>query len=541
MKNRWIAVCLLLALMMSLCVGAVSCKDPDPDASFDYLGTDLSSYVTLDPADYRGLNIEIKWDEITEADVDEWIDAILVSYRSDKPLNDGAGVTDAPITLGDEVYVYYYGYTVDENGTKTAITGGSNMTSTTPDTITVGAREFVSGFETAFLGKTPAELTKIKTSGAIADGDYITMTYFAVYPDKTYGYHTDTFRFAEEDRASIDATYGEGFYEVIVDNAMEYGVANEKAYISSATLPYTSEAHGEGQIVYQDIVFKYGTDRADGPLVATTYFPADYENEALRCKTVYFDMYLDYTKNYVVQYDTPTFDESFLLGVAEVDIEKLEGYEGDTLTDKYRSMVRELLEGNALARREEYEALLLDAVVTAISEKATVHLYPEEAINEQIAMMEQWLDGWVEYYVQMGYTADREAIAKNLLGYTTGTYTEQFKTLAEQTVAGTMALYQMAKQEGLLLSGSALTAAIEAAKQELFALSLSQNEDEFDRDNYDSDESYQAALDDFFEEMVTYYTQTYGDTYFEEYAQDQAIIDRLDEVFTISIVGRKES
>ena len=224
-----------------------------------------------------------------------------------------------------------------------------------------------------------------------------------------------------------------------------------------------------------------------------------------------------------------------------MDIEKLEGYEGDTLTDKYRSMVRELLEGNVLARREEYEALLLDAVVTAISEKATVHLYPEEAINEQIAMMEQWLDGWVEYYVQMGYTADREAIAKNLLGYTTGTYTEQFKTLAEQTVAGTMALYQMAKQEGLLLSGSALTAAIEAAKQELFALSLSQNEDEFDRDNYDSDESYQAALDDFFEEMVTYYTQTYGDTYFEEYAQDQAIIDRLDEVFTISIVGRKES
>ncbi len=535
MKHRIVSFTLLVVLLVSLCVGAASCNKPS-DEPFDYIGTDLTTYITLPPESYRDLAVSVLWDEVTEAQIDEQINAILVSYRAEAPSNNGAGVTDAPITLGDEVYIYFHGYSLDEQGNKVPFDGGSNLTSTSSSKVTVGKGEFVSGFESALLGKIPAEMTCLKTSGRVSDGDYVTVTYFAVNPDKTYGYRTDTFCFAASRKEQIDAAYGTGFYDAMCAAEIEYGTNNEHAYIASATFPKDG-----GEVVYQDIVFKYGTTGKPKPIVAQAYFPADYSEPSLQAKTMYFDLYLDAQKAYVIQYDTPELNETFLLADAKVDVQELEQYAGDTLVEKYRSKVRALLEGDSFVRREEYDAALLRAVLPLLAEKATIHTYPSQAVAEQVALLEVELDYWVEQYVQYGYTADRETIAKMVFGYTTGTYIDYFDSLAKEAIAGTLALYQFAKQENLLLQGDALAAAEEAAKDELLALSLtlSQNKEEFDRKNFGSDAEYQAAIAAFREEMVQEYTRAYGETYFEVYAQEQAIVDALSQVLDITVIGQK--
>ncbi len=535
MKKRLLAVLLLLALAVALGACMTSCGEDDEDAK-TYFTEDLSKYVTIKQENYRGMTLQILWDEVTEADVEEWIRARLVAHRAEQPSYDGAGQTDIPITLGDEVYIYYDGYELKEDGTRVPFEGGNNFASGSTK-IVVGQGGFISGFEGALLGRVPQDMVKLKTRGALTDGDYVTMTYFAVYPDGSYGNKSDTFLFSASEEAEIDAVYGEGFYDAVVDYGAEYGIgqSNEKAYISAATFPLNG-----GEVQYMDIVFAYGADRADQPLVAETYFPADYSEESLRGQTRYFDIYLDYTKNYVIAYDTPELNETFLVTKEKEDVTALEAYEGATLVEKYRNKVRATLQGDALVRQVTYRDRLTEALVSALAKKATIHDYPDWAIKEQTDMMEAWLDECVAYYVQNGYQEDREAIAKMEFGYTSGTYTDYFNELAKTTVAEIMPFYQMAKQEGWLLEGDALEAAVEEAKQELFALSLSQNKEEFAREKYDSDASYQAALDGFYEEMLTFYRENYGEGYFAEYAQDRAIASHIGDVFDIRVIGRKD-
>ncbi len=537
MKKRWLAALLLLALTVALCACMVSCGDDDDDSDDEltYFTDDLSKYVTIREEDYHGLALDIFWDEVTDADVDEWINSRLVAHRAEQPSYEGAGKTDIPITLGDEVYVFYEGYELKEDGTRVPFDGGSNFESGDPTKIVVGQGGFLSGFETALLGQIPADMVKLKTSGALTDGDYVTMTYFVVAPDGSYGIKTDTFLFAASEEAEIDAKYGEGFYDAVVKYEAEYGTKySEKAHISSASFPLNG-----GEVQYMDIVFMYAFDRGDKPLVAEAYFPADYSEESLRGQTRYFDIYLDYTKNYVISYETPELNETFLITKEKEDVTVLETYPGATLLEKYRNKVRATLGGDALVQKVIYRDQLVTAVVDALAEKAIVEDYPAWALKEQMDMMEAWLDDCVEDYVQNGYEADREAIAKAEFKYTSGTYTEYFEGLAKTTVTRVMAFYQMGKQEGWLLEGDALTAAVEESKQELFSLSIAQNKEEFSRENYDSDESYQAALDEFYEEMLTFYQENYGDAYFIEYAQDRAIAAHLEDVFDVRVIGRK--
>lgn len=525
------AVLLLLSL--------ASCGKPEPSKPeiYDYLAEDLTPYITLDETIYKNLKIALKYDYVTEADVDDWVNRILVSHRSEKPLNEGEGSTDAAIKLGDEVSIYYRGYYLDGDGKRVYFTGGSN-TGGTPTKVTVGNMDNISGFETALLGLVPSQMTTLKNKGPVTAGDYITMSYFVLYPDKSYERTSKTFLFAPEEKDAIDAAFGEGFYDVLANEemALEYGAGNTKAYISSAQFPYESTEHGTGTVSYQDMVFLYGTSKAEPAVLAETYFPANAKDETLQCKTAYFEMYLDAEKAYVVQYDTPTLDDAFVLEQKELSIEEILKHEGDTLVEQYRSVVRELLEGNADERRMEYETLLYDAVFEELIKATTVKSYPEKALklikDDMQAELDDAFSGMGATY---GYT-DKEVFAKAYFGYTSGTFASYAERIAKETVHRQMAFYGIAKAEGAIPTEEEKKAKAEALKDTYFAINLAKNEDEYGRDKFKSDEEYQAAIDAYFEEMMEYY----GEAFFLAEAEYLLIMEALSEGAEITVLGRKD-
>ena len=117
---------------------------------FDYLNTDLSKYITVDPEIYKNLNIEIEEKyEVTDKLLEEYINEILKSHP------DITKVTDRPIAEGDTVYIYYEGYINGE-----LFSGGSNMSEAEPYALTIGSNTFIDGFEDGLIGVIPSETSK---------------------------------------------------------------------------------------------------------------------------------------------------------------------------------------------------------------------------------------------------------------------------------------------------------------------------------------------------------------------------------------------
>lgn len=123
---------------------------PSTTERFDYLNTDLSKYITVDPEIYKNLNIEIEEKyEVTDKLLEEYINEILKSHP------DITKVTDRPIAEGDTVYIYYEGYINGE-----LFSGGSNMSEAEPYALTIGSNTFIDGFEDGLIGVIPSETSK---------------------------------------------------------------------------------------------------------------------------------------------------------------------------------------------------------------------------------------------------------------------------------------------------------------------------------------------------------------------------------------------
>ncbi len=537
MKMKKITASLLLFSLLAGCLfAAVGCgKDDNTDTpvTYDYLTEDLTPYISVDPSVWASISLTLKLDEVTDADVDEAINNLLVYYKNKTAANGGAGVTDQPISLGDMVYIYYRGDTL-QNGVKNFFTGGSNIEGAKPAEIEIGSMSFVSGFESSLIGLIPEDMVKMKPSGTLEDGDYVTVYMEAVYPNGDVRYSYESILFSEENRATVDATYGEGFYENMV--GMTYNLSTKeddiRAATSSVTLPYNGE-RGEGEVSYT-MRFCYVTDRKDEPTKVTAYFPADYREPTLQGKEVFFDVYLDSTKNYVIQYVTPELNDDFILKTMELTEAELAEYKGDTLVEKFRSKVTETLEEQY---RETYDSLFEGAMISYLTGAATYAALPDKALqaarDEYNRQLDEAFENIGAYY---GYT-DKEAFAKSYFGYTEGSFAQYAETNATDTVKKRLAFYYIGRMAGLIPDGETLNTAVEEMKQEYFRLNLEQNKDEFDRENFASDESYQKAIDAFYQEMLDHY----GEEFFLENVRYEAIMKGLKEHTTVEQLGRKKA
>ena len=176
-------------------------------------------------------------------------------------------------------------------------------------------------------------------------------------------------------------------------------------------------------------------------------------------------------------------------------------------------------------------------MISHLTGAATYAALPDKALqaarDEYNRQLDEAFENIGAYY---GYT-DKEAFAKAYFGYTKGSFAQYAETNATDTVKKRLAFYYIGRMAGLIPDGETLNTAVEEMKQEYFRLNLEQNKDEFDRENFASDESYQKAIDAFYQEMLDHY----GEEFFLENVRYEAIMKGLKEHTTVEQLGRKKA
>ena len=336
-----IAVSLVAVMVSLIIIGSVLYMRSDK--SPDLLKADLSKYITLSGEDYKNIDLNIpledESDEAVMSEVERRIRILLTDYKTlneDDPENKGAFNSQKPLSLGDEVKIYYRGYTIDENGRQKEFAGSSNFASDTLEIIEVGTGKifdengsitsyFISGFGEGLEGKVPWDYYSLKkiTGGNVAAGDVIYLSYTVIGENGNKTVQNERIDLSLD---YIDEIYGDGFSSYFVEKAI-----GEK--IESAT--FKIDGHVT-ETVYSDMKISFVTRGSeDKPITVKVKFPASYQEESLRGVEAYFDVFVDSG----TAYDAPEFDDKFVTESLKIRADRLDSYEGDSLADKYKSML----------------------------------------------------------------------------------------------------------------------------------------------------------------------------------------------------------
>ena len=189
-------------------VGAIG-KKP-----FDYEKASLNKYrkyIEISESEYKNYEVLINLDPVTDLAVQNEI--IKLQYANRKS-GDGKNKIGQTIKVGDTANIYYYGYTLDENGAKVPFTGGSNFSSSVT-ALGIGSGNMITGFELALVGKNSNDyrtMTK-RTEGTVAANSLVTLSYdFVSFDGAPESGTTATIDLSED----VDAKYGEGFKDYII-------------------------------------------------------------------------------------------------------------------------------------------------------------------------------------------------------------------------------------------------------------------------------------------------------------------------------------
>ncbi len=121
---------------------------------YDYFEADVKADVTVDASVYTDMQLTLpSYLLVTDEEIQAYIDYILFQYRSAD--NGTTQVTDQPMKLGDDAYIYYKGVM---DGVE--FEGGSNWDDTKPYQLGLGSGTFIPGFEDGLVGVIPANATK---------------------------------------------------------------------------------------------------------------------------------------------------------------------------------------------------------------------------------------------------------------------------------------------------------------------------------------------------------------------------------------------
>lgn len=485
-----------VVLLSFLCGTLISCSD-----SFSYTESDLSEYVQISASDYKNYTIEVPTLTATEVDVERKIMGLLSSNRASSPSNKGAKMFKVPVTVGDDVYIYYRGYTVDENGVVTEVDNTSNLLGSEYK-LTVGSLSFLDGFEEGLIGAIPwdhhfdPEHERL-TSGAVASGDVIYLTYSVMLPDGSSSYKSSERIDLSDD--NIDDRYGDGFSEYFTSGEVEVGKR-----ISSKTF-----TNSDGTVVYFDMKVNYALRCKNEPLVIEATFPYDYTDVSKRGLTVTFDVYF----NGAVIYDTPEYDETFITETLKLGDKELSKYDGTTV-EKHRAYLKDEVDAENVSIRE---ALIEDKIWDYYRAHATVIKLPEDEVDEIFA--EQYSQISSEYNMYFSsYYSSIEEYAYHMYGYSN----LNAALLAESEIIITekIIFYYIIREENLMPSDEKF--------DELYDKLVTDHLNYFLTEIYDdelaglkTDAEREARILEIKEEMMDYYGEEYfAELVYYEYAYD---------------------
>lgn len=437
---------------------------------FNYMEKDLSKYVTVSAEDFKNISMVVSVDKPTAEDVEREITALLVEH---KKLPTGVSDPDDVIQNGSVVKMYYSGYLLTEDGDRQYFSGGSNLSGTATDLV-IGSASFIPGFEEGLIGIRPSDtqVPAVIKEGVLSEGDVVYVNIEGFHPSgknlALYGQRLVL-------TPALDEEYGEGFYALLLGSELGKNVSTQNMILHSPK-------EGEGDFVYKTIRSIYITE-GEKPYTVETYFPLSYSETSLQGKTAYFDVYIENTTTHVI----PELTDEFLTDTVGVLPEKLAGYEGDTLVEKYRSYVKDSLDA-------DYETRLLEATEEKFWEKivsvATVKRVPRAAVLEVYDMyIEDARSTYNSYLQSMGITETTysfetfcgEYFASNLREGES--YKQYIKRLSKQTAGEKIIFFYAIQLLDVAPSESELS---EAYEQIL---------DEFAKQNAILDESYYESAE----------------------------------------------
>lgn len=481
-------------------------------AGFSYLETDLSSYLTLEEKDYKGLSFTVKLDPVTDLKVEERILQLQYQNRAKDAVKDGASFRNQTVTPGDVLSIYYQGYELDGEGNKVYLDGTCNFSSGLAE-LGIGSGDFISGFEIGLLGKNPKDYSalQIATGGTVGETDVIYADYVVLQPNSSKFVSYSNVRL--DMREDLDAVYGKGFREKLLGKEVGKQIA------AFATDAVGEERANADSIAYSDFKINYKTTGEDSPIVVKTRFPYNYQSEELRLKTVYFNVWIDTA----VLYDAPAFDDAFVTKTLGMTEEELSAFEGETLTDRAKASIRATL-------TEEYEdakrTLAEEALWEHMKKAAAVKKLPEAEVEKTEREYLDDLQEKYEYYSNMyGSTATQSGLASFATEYYgldgTVSYTDYIRSQAEDVVKEKLIFYHILRKEDKLPTGETLERLYNESVDEALAYYLSQSQ--YDKDNYDSEEKYEAAVAALRSDIIEYY----GEEYFREQAYYGVLMEYL--------------
>ena len=292
---------------------------------------------------------------------------------------------------------------------------------------------------------------------------------------------------------------------------------------TASSTPYALEIGSGGFIPgfeYNLIGKKPADHTADNPIVVETFFPENYQSAELAGKTAYFIVTVDK----LVEHDAPALDDTFVSETLKMSESDLSSYEGETLADKYRSYVRELV---LKEKGLDLESLIMDAFWSSVMEGAVVRKYPEKQLKETydslIAELEYYYGYYSKYY---GYGYDEFMCL--YIGLDVGSdWKAHVMDIAKSQIKQQLVFYHIMNVEGLKPD--------EAQLEQLFDeyLISALEGASITPDKFDSEAEYLAAKEKYKAQLI----EKNGDDYFKAMFYYQVTVNAIKGYANIVEVG----
>lgn len=479
--------------------------------TINYFEDDLSRYIYISREDYSDYDAEVAIDRIDERYVENEIIKMLYDYRTlygtggYNSTTQTVGGVKRLISAGDDVRIRYIQYYYDEDGRRVNV----NAKLDSYEVCRIGEGAYPVGFEIGLVGVDIDSAPRLVSTidRPVALGDTVKLTYSAFYADGRVDEAVTAY--VTVDPEECDAVYGDGFAEFLIGKGVG---AFDEMYADEGD-KYFKHTAADGKA---DAFFDFKLHKIyepGSPLTLEAVYSVDYEEAELAGRTVYYDVYFEGYQIYTV----PTLDDSFITEKLKLTMDSLSDYDGDTLTERYRSYVFKSLEDAAMnsAYDKVYDIMwehYLDKVEVRWLPEGAVAVYYNDYIDyftssyESNASMYGNLDAYV--LTQLGLSEDDD-------------WRAVVRARAEQAVVEQTIFYYIVRAEGYLPSAEEEAELIEKFRAEeldyiLTTLGVV-------RDDFDTEEAYRARVREC-EELLD---STYDESYFKERAIHDYAYEKL--------------
>ncbi len=469
----------------------------------NYRESDMSDYITLPESAYKNVTFKLGYSAPCELIGKIEMLNILNEYKTQ--VADGEKIyDDHTVSAGDIVSIYYRGYYLDDSGNPVSLSGMSNFSNADSYELTIGSGSFVAGFEYNLIGTKLSQhpkFVKIK-DGKVTSEQIVYLSYKRTSEGKT-----ESFSYERIDLAAADERFGEGFASKIIGR--EIGVKDTEGF--TLNIGGKDVSYGSLKVEFATLCEKSETNNGLQIKVAECYFPEYYQEPALQGKTAYFEVYIDYVKDYEVPEANDDFIRKVISDKGEITEEKLSSYKGETLAEKYEDF---------LFTNEQNE-LLEQAIWIKLLEDAVVKSYPEGNVAEVY-------NGYANDIVSRFADSEgkvNDKLAALYLGIADGTdWTVFLKQKAEGLVKERLIIFYLFQNECSDEDRAAIDGEIEDLKKTYLDEYISQylqynGESESD---YSTDE-FAVLVENLKKQLFDYY----DDDYFFENACYQTVIKML--------------